>query len=60
MSVILKREGEWTSSLYNMVQAELDSDTDQMKCIPVAIEGPYGPDSMNFLRCYKLAYHSLT
>ncbi|KAK3227940.1 hypothetical protein Dsin_007802 [Dipteronia sinensis] len=50
MSVILKREGEWTSSLYNMVQAELDSDTDHMKCIPVAIEGPYGPATMNFLR----------
>ncbi|KAK2663669.1 hypothetical protein Ddye_002243 [Dipteronia dyeriana] len=50
MSVILKCEGEWTSSLYSMVQAELDSDTDQLKCIPVAIEGPYGPATMNFLR----------
>ncbi|KAI7985091.1 hypothetical protein LOK49_LG14G01046 [Camellia lanceoleosa] len=50
MSVIMKCEGWWTSSLYNIVQqTELGSDTNQMKCIPVSIEGPYGPDSLDFL-----------
>uniref|UniRef100_A0A5B7C9M7 FAD-binding FR-type domain-containing protein n=1 Tax=Davidia involucrata TaxID=16924 RepID=A0A5B7C9M7_DAVIN len=50
MSVIIKCEGWWTSSLYNIIQTEVDSDNDQMKCIPVAIEGPYGPASLDFLR----------
>ncbi|KAH7550520.1 hypothetical protein ACOSQ2_024418 [Xanthoceras sorbifolium] len=50
MSVIIKCEGEWTSSLCHTIQGDLDSHTDQMKCIPVAIEGPYGPATMNFLR----------
>ncbi|KDO69496.1 hypothetical protein CISIN_1g005126mg [Citrus sinensis] len=46
----VKCDGEWTSSLYQMIHAELDSDADQMRCIPVAIEGPYGPATMDFLR----------
>ncbi|KAA8542227.1 hypothetical protein F0562_023379 [Nyssa sinensis] len=50
VSVIIKCEGWWTSSLYNMINAEVDSDDGQMKCIPIAIEGPYGPTSLNFLR----------
>ncbi|KAL6997103.1 ferric-chelate reductase (NADH) [Sarracenia purpurea var. burkii] len=50
MSVLIKCEGWWTSSLYNIVQAELASDGNPMKCIPVAIEGPYGPASLDFLR----------
>ncbi|XWS60055.1 hypothetical protein CRYUN_Cryun07bG0001200 [Craigia yunnanensis] len=50
MSVIVKCDGWWTSSLYDNIQAELDSDADKMKSIPVAIEGPYGPSSMTFLR----------
>lgn len=48
MSVLIKCEGRWTSSLYNMIQAKLDAD--QVKCMPIAIEGPYGPSSLNFLR----------
>ncbi|XVE56339.1 hypothetical protein DITRI_Ditri04bG0001300 [Diplodiscus trichospermus] len=51
MSVIVKCDGWWTSSLYDKIQAELDSDADhKMKSMPVAIEGPYGPSSMTFLR----------
>ncbi|XVF49310.1 hypothetical protein PTKIN_Ptkin04bG0001100 [Pterospermum kingtungense] len=50
MSVIVKCDGWWTSSLYDNIQAQLDSDADKMKSIPVAIEGPYGPSSMTFLR----------
>nr|XP_023900422.1 ferric reduction oxidase 8, mitochondrial [Quercus suber]POE50795.1 ferric reduction oxidase 8, mitochondrial [Quercus suber] len=50
MSVMVKCDGSWTSSLYDLVQAELDSKAETTKCIPIAIEGPYGPDSMNFLR----------
>ena len=50
MSVIIKCEGGWTNSLYNIVKTELGSDADQMKRVPVAIEGPYGPASLDFLR----------
>lgn len=53
ISVIVKSEGQWTSSLHNkVIHDEPDSEADQSKCIPVAIEGPYGPASMDFLR-YK-------
>ncbi|OMP09353.1 Cytochrome b245, heavy chain [Corchorus olitorius] len=50
MSVIIKCDGGWTSCLYDMIRAQLETDADKMKCIPVAIEGPYGPSSMTFLR----------
>ncbi|KAJ4712409.1 Ferric reduction oxidase [Melia azedarach] len=50
ISLLVKCDGEWTSSLYQMIHAELDSDADQMRCIPVAIEGPYGPATLDFLR----------
>lgn len=50
MSVIIKCQGWWTNSLYNIVRAELDSEADQRQCIPIAIEGPYGPASLSFLR----------
>lgn len=50
MSILIKSEGSWTSSLSNLIQTEQKSDADQMKCIPVAVEGPYGPVSMDFLR----------
>ncbi|KAF7838283.1 ferric reduction oxidase 8, mitochondrial [Senna tora] len=50
MSVIVKCEGRWTSSLYNMIHTELGKDSEKMKAIPVAIEGPYGPASLNFLK----------
>ncbi|KAL6174937.1 hypothetical protein ACLB2K_051582 [Fragaria x ananassa] len=50
MSILIKSEGSWTSSLLNLIQTEQKSDADHMKCIPVAAEGPYGPASMDFLR----------
>ncbi|XP_065874847.1 ferric reduction oxidase 8, mitochondrial [Euphorbia lathyris] len=50
MSLLIKCEGDWTSSLYNMMQAELNSDCEHMICIPTSIEGPYGPPSLDFLR----------
>ncbi|KAG2678784.1 hypothetical protein I3760_11G020100 [Carya illinoinensis] len=50
MSVIIKCEGWWTNSLYDLIQAELDSDSEQTKCIPIAVEGPYGPASVDFRR----------
>ncbi|XP_059657968.1 ferric reduction oxidase 8, mitochondrial [Cornus florida] len=54
MSVLIKCEGWWTNALYDIIQTELDSDAGQMKCIPIAIEGPYGPASVDFLRCDSL------
>lgn len=50
MSVMVKCEGSWTSSLFELIQAEQNSDADMSKCIPIAVEGPYGPPSMDFLR----------
>ncbi|XP_051136426.1 ferric reduction oxidase 8, mitochondrial isoform X2 [Andrographis paniculata] len=52
ISVIIKCEGQWTSSLYSLVHNEHDLEEDQMICVPVAIEGPYGPASLDFIR-YK-------
>lgn len=43
-----------------MIQAGLDPGSDQMKCIPVAIEGPYGPATMNFLRFVKFLNDQVT
>lgn len=54
MSILIKSEGSWTSSLLNLIQTEQKSDADHMKCIPVAVEGPYGPASMDFLRCTNI------
>ncbi|KAK6123543.1 hypothetical protein DH2020_042716 [Rehmannia glutinosa] len=50
ISIIVKSEGQWTNSLYNHILADQDSEADQRKCIPVAIEGPYGPASLEFVR----------
>lgn len=50
LSVIIKCEGWWTNSLYDLINAELDKTADKRKGIPVAIEGPYGPASFDFLR----------
>ncbi|CAM8926775.1 unnamed protein product [Rhodiola kirilowii] len=46
ISVLVKCEGQWSSSLYSLIQ----SNTDASSCIPVSIEGPYGPSSLDFLR----------
>lgn len=48
--MIVKCEGWWTNSLYDLINAELDKTEDKRKGIPVAIEGPYGPASLDFLR----------
>ncbi|KAK7389121.1 hypothetical protein VNO78_23953 [Psophocarpus tetragonolobus] len=50
LSVIIKCEGWWTNSLYDLIHAELDKTADKRKGIPIAIEGPYGPASLDFLR----------
>ncbi|KAM1129033.1 hypothetical protein ACFX2J_038761 [Malus domestica] len=50
MSILIKSEGSWTSSLSNMIRTRQESENDQLKYIPIAVEGPYGPVSMDFLR----------
>ncbi|XP_073139963.1 ferric reduction oxidase 8, mitochondrial [Henckelia pumila] len=50
ISIIIKSDGEWTNSLFNKIFVEADSETDQRECIPAAIEGPYGPATLDFLR----------
>ncbi|KAK4438562.1 Ferric reduction oxidase 8, mitochondrial [Sesamum alatum] len=54
VSVIVKCEGEWTSSLYDIIHDEADSEADRRQCIPVAVEGPYGPASLDFVRYNNL------
>ncbi|XP_027123612.1 ferric reduction oxidase 8, mitochondrial-like isoform X2 [Coffea arabica] len=49
MSVIIKSEGWWTNALYNLVSAKPDREADQRKCLPIAVEGPYGSASADFL-----------
>lgn len=50
MSIVVKCDKSWTSSLYDMISTEREGESDQLKCISVAVEGPYGPASMDFLR----------
>ncbi|XP_021733549.1 ferric reduction oxidase 8, mitochondrial-like isoform X1 [Chenopodium quinoa] len=49
MSVMIKSEGCWTNSLYDILCQEVESKS-QTKCVSVAIEGPYGPPSFDFVR----------
>lgn len=54
MSVIIKCDGSWTNSLYDLIQGMPVSGPDQrvQLCIPVSVEGPYGPTSTEFLSIY--------
>ncbi|KAL4566620.1 hypothetical protein LXL04_030740 [Taraxacum kok-saghyz] len=54
MSVIIKCDGSWTNSLYDMIQGMPISGPDQrvQSCITVSVEGPYGPMSTDFLSKY--------
>lgn len=57
MSAIIKCEGHWTSSLYRSIHSEQDAEANQRQCIPVALEGPYGPASQDFLRYQRINEH---
>lgn len=46
LSILAKSEGEWTEALYTLVQSNIN----KLSCIPVAVEGPYGPSSLNLSR----------
>ncbi|XP_073309507.1 ferric reduction oxidase 8, mitochondrial isoform X2 [Primulina huaijiensis] len=50
ISIIIRSDGEWTNSLFNKICVEADSEADQRECIPAALEGPYGPATLDFLR----------
>ncbi|KAI3435333.1 FAD-binding FR-type domain-containing protein, partial [Psidium guajava] len=50
MSLMIKCEGWWTNAIGRMITEELNSDAHRMKCVRVAIEGPYGPSTVDFLR----------
>lgn len=45
LSVIIKTEGYWTKKLYQILSSPSSIDR-----LEVAVEGPYGPISTNFLR----------
>lgn len=50
LSIIIRSDGSWTSALYSLIVAKHDKESDQKKCISIAIEGPYGPASLDYLR----------
>ncbi|KAL8465577.1 hypothetical protein ACS0TY_034892 [Phlomoides rotata] len=50
ISIIIKSEGQWTSSLYKQIHVQQVSEVGQRECIPVALEGPYGPASLEYAR----------
>ncbi|KAM3319162.1 ferric reduction oxidase 8, mitochondrial [Capsicum chacoense] len=50
MSILIKAEGWWTSTLFNMLHSNPDAEAGEMRFFQVATEGPYGPSSMDFLR----------
>ncbi|XP_015069972.1 ferric reduction oxidase 8, mitochondrial [Solanum pennellii] len=50
ISILIKAEGRWTSTLCNMLHSKPDSEAGEMRFLQVATEGPYGPSSMDFLR----------
>ncbi|XP_016451995.1 ferric reduction oxidase 8, mitochondrial isoform X2 [Nicotiana tabacum] len=50
ISILIKAEGRWTSTLYNMLRSKPDAEADGMRFFHVATEGPYGPSSLDFLR----------
>ncbi|XP_076916324.1 ferric reduction oxidase 8, mitochondrial-like [Bidens hawaiensis] len=54
MSIIIKCDGSWTNSLYDLIQGMPINGPDQraQRCIPVSVEGPYGPASTDFLSKY--------
>ncbi|KAL8244044.1 hypothetical protein R6Q59_010302 [Mikania micrantha] len=54
MSIIIKCDGSWTNSLYNMIQEMpiVGPAQKTQRCIPVSVEGPYGPASTDFLSKY--------
>ncbi|KAF5175995.1 Ferric reduction oxidase 8 protein [Thalictrum thalictroides] len=50
VTVLVRSEGWWTNSLYNKILAAVDSGANQVKCLLISVEGPYGPVSTEFLR----------
>ncbi|XP_077229411.1 ferric reduction oxidase 8 isoform X1 [Tasmannia lanceolata] len=50
ISIIVKCQGQWTNELYNKIHAAVDSDAGHLMCLPIAVEGPYGPTSIYYQR----------
>lgn len=43
LSIVCKSEGSWTQRLYQEISSSIDR-------LEVSVEGPYGPNSADFLR----------
>lgn len=51
LSILVKCYGNWTTALYNMVaSAAAEGGSDHLNNIPVAVEGPYGPATVEYQR----------
>ncbi|XP_010462520.2 PREDICTED: probable ferric reduction oxidase 1 [Camelina sativa] len=48
LSVMIKSQGKWSTKLYEMLSSS--SSSDQIDRLAVSVEGPYGPNSTDFLR----------
>ncbi|CAD5179643.1 unnamed protein product [Musa acuminata subsp. malaccensis] len=53
LSVLIKCQGQWTTDLYDMLNSMTDAGSDHPKSIPVAVEGPYGPATVEHLSRYR-------
>lgn len=62
MTVIIKCDGSWTNSLYDIIQGMPVNGPDQrvQRCIPVSVEGPYGPASSDFIRYVRKSLVEVT
>lgn len=50
LSIMVKCQGLWTNSLYEMIESMADKPSDDEKCLFVSVEGPYGPLNLPYRR----------
>ncbi|KAK8959895.1 hypothetical protein KSP40_PGU006700 [Platanthera guangdongensis] len=53
-SIIVKSQGKWTNSLYEMIEFMANNVSDDARSIPVSVEGPYGPANFSYNRFDRL------
>lgn len=55
LSILIKSHGPWTTGLYNLLNSVIDTgSSDHLNNIQIAVEGPYGPATVEYRRYLKL------
>ncbi|PKA57792.1 Ferric reduction oxidase 8, mitochondrial [Apostasia shenzhenica] len=54
LSVLVKCQGRWTNSLYNLLESMANSTSDRLRFPSISVEGPYGPTNFPYQRYDKL------